>query len=430
MRKIIRYGSCFLATVLLCMTLLIAAAFAPQDAVDKNVAESSKALLEEPLYPRVVDQTYGSRLDNFTDAQILMQSKSMSSQQLDSVLTNPRFVYDSKNPVESLYDYVNDDDPEPSMYYTRYWMGFRAIVRWLLTFLNYYQIKRYLEFVLFALLALAVSSVAKNLGTKQAMAFALSVFMIRPYVVGQSLQFSTCFLLAFVGVILVPFIHRNPKYETLFFMELGMLTMFFDFYTTPVITFGLPMIYLYLLRMYSGMENGLKKIGRNALAWFLAYVVMWITKMALTEIFTTAQGWYSGFLSVSIWFGLGEHRKEDGLYSPREAFVKLWDCITSDSDGAMIIQIGIAVIAVWLIVCLICRKVSLKNCRQGVGILLIGALPLIWFAVTAEPTRIHFWFQYRSLVVVYWAIGAYLCGITQGKQTGKFENTKNNLATN
>lgn len=408
------------------MTMLVAAAFAPQDAVDKNVAASAKALLEQPLYPRVVDETYGSRLDNFTDAQILMQSKSMTSQQLDSVLTNPRFVYDGKNPVESLYDYVNDDDPEPSMYYTRYWMGFRAIVRWLLTFLNHYQIKRYLIFALFALFALAMCSVAKNLGTKQAMAFALSVLLIRPYVVGQSLQFSTCFLLAFVGMALTPLILRNPKYEGLFFMELGMLTMFFDFYTTPVITFALPMIYLYLLRMRGGTENSLKRIAKNALVWFLAYLAMWITKMALTEIFTSAQGWYSGFLSVCIWFGIGEHRTETGLYSPREAFVKLLQCVTSDSDGALIMQVGIAAIAVWLVACLIRRKISVKKCRQGMGLLLIGLLPLVWFTVTAEPTRIHFWFQYRSLVVTYWAIGAYLCSITQTDRTGKYE-IKNNL---
>ena len=426
MKKIIRYVSCFFATLLLCMTMLVVASFAPQDAIDKNVAESAKAMLEEPLYPRLVDKTYGSRLDNFTDAQILMQSKAMSSRQLDSVLTNPRFVYENKNPVESLYEYTNDDDPEPAMYYTRYWMGFRAVVRWLLTFLNYYQIKRYLLFLLFALFALAMCSVANHLGTKQAVAFALSVLLIRPYVVGQSLQFSTCFLLAFTGMVFAPYIQRNPKYEGLFFMELGMVTMFFDFYTTPVITFALPMIYLYLLRMHEGAENEPKRIVKNALIWFLAYLVMWIAKMALTEIFTSAQGWYSGFLSVCIWFGIGEYRKETGLYSPHEAFVKLLQCVTSDDDGVVLIQIALVLLAVWLIACFVRKRINKENCRRGLGMVLIGALPLVWFVITSEPTRIHFWFQYRSLVATYWAVGAYLCAITETSVDGNTKTRQNN----
>lgn len=422
MKKLIRYGCWFCATVILCLSLLCAAAYAPQDAVDRNVAESAKMLMDEPLYPRVGDKSYGSRLDNFTDAQIVMQCKSMTSEQLDSVLTNPRFVYDGKNPVESLYDYVHDDNPVPYMYYTRYWMGFRAIVRWLLTFLNYYQIKRYLAFALFTLFAAVFSSVTNRLGTRHAMALAVSIFLIRPYVVCQSLQFSTCFLIAFTGILLIPWVERNPKYEGLFFMELGMFTMFFDFYTTPIITFGLPMIYLYLLRMNRGEGNQVSRILKNAALWFVAYGAMWISKMFLTEVFTSAQGWYSGYISVATWFGIGEFRSETAMYSPWEAFSKVLLSVTSDSDGQMILQIALVVLAIWLTVMLLLKKVSRENCRQGAGLLLMAVLPLIWFAVSAEPTRIHYWFQYRSLVMTWWALGAYLCAATcTGKIKGKYE---------
>lgn len=408
-KRAIRYLSAFLATVLLCMLLLGAAAFAPQESIDENVTESAKMMVEEGVYPYLLDKTYGSRLDNWTDALILMETKAMTAEHLERVLTNPRYVYDGKNPVESLYDYVHDENPVPHMHYTRYWMGFRAILRWVMTFLNYYQIRRYMAFVFFALFVAVICSLFSSLGRRAAMTFAISILLIRPYVVCSSLQFSCCFLIAFLAMLAVPWIHRHPKLEGLFFMELGMITMFFDFYTTPIITFGLPMVYLYMLRADQGASNSVAVILKNAGIWLLSYGTMWITKLILTEVLTTENAFEMAMTSVFIWFGKDGYALENGVYNPVDTFRALMEVITSDEEGAVIMMAALAVLAVLLISGILFRKVSFRALGKNWGLLVIGILPVIWFAVTAEPARVHFWFQYRSVALIYWALGGYFC---------------------
>ena len=35
-------------------------------------------------------------------------------------------------------------------------------------------------------------------------------------------------------------------------------------------------------------------------------------------------------------------------------------------------------------------------------------LPLLWFFCTAQPIAIHYWYQYRSIALTHWAVGAYV----------------------
>ena len=41
-------------------------------------------------------------------------------------------------------------------------------------------------------------------------------------------------------------------------------------------------------------------------------------------------------------------------------------------------------------------------------LLMIAALPIIWFMVAAQPTGNHHWFQYRGIAVTFWAGFLYL----------------------
>ena len=74
------------------------------------------------------------------------------------------------------------------------------------------------------------------------------------------------------------------------FMILGMTTMFFDFYTAPLITLGLPLLGWLICDNYSAHPAPVKKQALwslKALAvWFGSYVSMWLTKLVLTEVFT------------------------------------------------------------------------------------------------------------------------------------------------
>ena len=54
---------------------------------------------------------------------------------------------------------------------------------------------------------------------------------------------------------------------------------------------------------------------------------------------------------------------------------------------------------------------SLDVMKKCAPVLIIAVIPLIWFAVAAQPTVIHTFFQYRNIALTYWAVGAFICVI-------------------
>lgn len=408
-QKVLPYVCGFLITLLLGIFLLYAAAYLPQKAIDKNVQKSADIMIEEGLYPRLLDKSYGAILDNWSDAIMLMESKTMTAEDLTTVWTNPRFVLDGKKPVESLYGYVHTPEEGRFYSYCRYWMGFRAVLRLTMSFLNYYQMKRYLAFLFFLLFICLHNSISRNVGYKCALSFSVSILLVRPYVICSSLQFSCCFLIAFMGMLFIPWLYRNPKYECLYFGELGMVTMFFDFYTTPLLTFGLPMIYLVLIHASRGDPFPSRRILKNLIIWVVFYGLMWLSKLTLTTLLSPQNAIESGLQSFFGWVGMKGFEKEGGLYDFSATVEKLWQVLTSaDREGEFVIKAALFAGAANLVYALCRGRFDYKACWHHIGLLFLAATPIVWFMITAEPTRVHFWFQYRSIAVTFWAIGAYL----------------------
>ena len=159
----------------------------------------------------------------------------------------------------------------------------------------------------------------------------------------------------FAAMLLSPAVHKRPKWEGLFFMEVGLLTMYFDFYTAPLITLGFPMVYLYALGLKEGDAPSVKRLGRDTALWFGGYVSMWMAKLVLTSLLTqvnaVANGWNAlmGRLGVSHTEGLEEY------YSLELAMERLGDVIFSDSEGKVIFLAALAAVLLAVIGCAVRR---------------------------------------------------------------------------
>lgn len=409
MRKtIICGGGMFAASVVIAVLLLFLGACLPQHPIDIHVQESSEIMRKEGMYFRTVDMTLAGQLDNYTDALILAESKATTISNPISIFTNPVYsLSGGAGPVEDLYLYAYADNPVITGAYTRYWMGFRSLVRLALCFLNYYQIKRYLAALFFALFSAVVCSIAKNVNAKAAFLFAASVILVRPNVVAISFQFSCCFFIAFLALLLIPWLLRHPKFEAVFFLEIGIITMYFDFYTTPVITLGLPLTYLYLLHHKNGKHLSVKRIGADTTSWFVGYGGMWFAKMVLTTVFTDVNGFENALFSFASRVGINKDPNFEAFYSPSYAFSKVKGVLYSDETGRTIFLTAVILIAVVLLTVSMWKRVRISNYAAHIGLLVLAAFPILWFAAAAQPTSIHAWFQYRSVVVLFWASAAF-----------------------
>lgn len=414
---VFRQSAAFLLSVLFAVVFLLAGACLPQQPIDANVLASAEAMLPDGDYPRIADKSYASMLDVTTDALILAESKATTISQWDTIFTNPLYEQGEGGTVEQLYRYASGENTEVSRYYVQYWMGFRPVMRLLLTFLDYYQIIRYVAFAFFVLLAAVMCSVAKHTDTKTAFLFAMSIILVRPHIIAVSLQFSCCFFIAFLAMLLVPRLHRKPQWEGVFFLLLGIATMYFDFYTTPIITFGFPMIYLYAIRAAEGRAVPLKRIGWNALSWSVGYGGMWLAKLLLTSLLTAADGIGTGITSFMGRIGITKTPGLEGYYNPIVALSTVAKSLYSDQKGKLILAAACAALLVFLAVRFLRCRCSFRQLFSHTALLVIAALPLIWFMVAAQPTGNHHWFQYRGIAVTFWAGFTYLLYLLQPKET-------------
>ncbi len=404
-QTLLRHTVAFLLSVVLAVAFLLAGACLPQEPIDKNVHAAAPVMEEAGCYPMMADRSFASMLDVTTDALILLESKVTSIRQWETIFTNPLY-FQEDNPdaaAPQLFGHSLEPHETVGKHYVQYWMGFRPVMRLLLSFLDYYQILRYTAVVFFLLLSAVLCSLANRLGTKTAFLFALSMITVRPHVISVSLQFSCCFLLAFGAMLLVPRIHEHRKLESLFFLELGILTQYFDFYTTPVITFCLPMTYLCLLQVRDNRVSSLKTVAANALHWSTGYGCMWLAKLVLTSVLTPADGLGTGIASFFARIGVEKTEGLESYYSPLAALRSVAVTLYSDRDGLLILFAVAAACFVSLAVLFFRGKHGLRELGKYPQLLLLAALPVMWFMAAAQPTTNHHWFQYRSIAASFFA---------------------------
>lgn len=342
-------------------------------------------------------------LDNYSDALIVNESALLRIDNPKSIFTNP--VPYGKG-VDGLVNYAFEGGEASDATYPRYWMGFRATIRLLLCFLDYYQIKRYVAALFFALFSGVMCSIAKNADTKAAFLFALSIISVRPQIIALSLQFSCCFLLAFMAMLMMPWLSRHPEYEGIFFLETGIITMYFDFYTTPIITFGLPLVYLYLLRNRAGKRLSWKKILTNGASWLAGYGGMWIVKLVLVTVFTDVNGLQNGIDAFFKCIGVTKIPRYE-TYNFGQALEEIKKVLYSDDAGRKIVLAVLAVLAFALLIISVRKRVRFAELRSHAVLLAVAAVPVLWFAVGGRPIVNHAYFQYRSVVVIFWAVSVF-----------------------
>lgn len=407
-KTLFRHTLAFLLSVLLAVGFLILGAYIPQDPIDENIRQSADGMILEGAYPTMADHAFASILDYETDALILAESKAMSASQFNSILTNPQYMYQTANAVEDLHVYAADQNPEPSRFYVHYWMGFRPVMRLLLSFFDYYQILRYTAVVFFLLLAAVVCSIANRAGTKAAFAFMVSIILVRPHVIAVSLQFSCCFLLSFLAMLAVPCIQKKTAWISLFFLELGIITQYFDFYTTPILTFALPLIYLYILRQQDHSTMKLRDICVNAVSWATGYGLMWLAKLVLTSLLTPVDALGQGFDAFAGRVGIEIVSGMEDYYSPVAALRTVAASLYSDREGKLVMLILAAIFCICVLLIAVQRKITVKSILAHRCLLVTAALPLVWFMAAAQPTANHHWFQYRGIAATFWAGLVYL----------------------
>lgn len=414
MRTLARYALVLLLLVLAGCLLLLLAGLVPQQAVQANLSASMDQLVLEGMSPGVLyDGHPRSTLDNFSEAHILLHSFYMDTRtDAAAILENPGYTLpggaDAPEAQLPAYQTAIDASIPANATYVRYWMGFRAIVRPLLAIMNHMDARQLLLWSFLLLLgAIALQLYRRTGAFWLSLAFVFAMSQLNPIAITGCFQFSICFLIAFIGMLLALNLRFQRLPAPMLFFILGACTQYFDFYTAPLLTFGLPMLALLLRLQYRKEADPPLKLGVRLVlgcfaAWMSAYLLMWLSKLALTSALTPIDAFADAFDRVRLWLIEPAQDAASDASVPRALFY----CAINMTDPLPLVLEGMLLLA--YAVSLLVRRPPRAVFARNLPYLLVGLLPLLWIAATYAPSYHHAYFQYRILGVTMYAGLIYL----------------------
>ena len=391
---------------------LVLASLIPSKNITNNISASVPLLLQEGDYPLLGGQKKIYQLDNFTDSYILNIIYNIdNSNPFISPLMGLNFSSDTddstKNSKSALLAELIEDKKLGNSQYPRYWHGYITYLRPLLLIFNLSEIRFFYQILFFLLITIIVIRLVNNFSKFISLGFVLSLSTINFLIIPFSLQFSSVFFITFLGMI---FLMRLKNFSfvnlTMFFFVIGAITSYFDFLTTPIITFGLPAIIVVLREKEKTEKNSLPKAIGLILGigffWILGYSLLWLSKWVLSSLLLKQDILSNGFNAVLArtggvipsWLNDGRplflHSLEVNwsYYFDNNSFVKNLIIIATTSFLGLFIFYHV-------------NKDRLKISAQ---LLLISLTPYVWFIFASNHSAIHVWFTYRIQIITCFAL--------------------------
>lgn len=373
--------------------LMICAHAIPKSAIKENIITSTHVLEEEGLYKKFFNFKL-FQMDNFTDACMLnLAATADSNKPVDAGMMN--YICKSEHYMDLAFDTENvakgKTDGFEMMPYGRYWQGHQVTLRPALTVLSYPQI-RILNYVLFSFLLIGVFVLmVKKISKAVAVVFAASLLLINFPIVPLSLQFSTCFYIAFISMILimqVPKLTATNADVFCSFFVIGAVTSYMDFLTTPQLTLGLPLIVFMLTKQ---PKDTWRTVALVCLFWGLGYALLWASKWMIAYMLTgnniLADAMQSAELRTS--------NKYKGMEMTIPNIINfIW--VNIKAKGL----VGLFYAGLTAIVAFCCLYAKmLKNCatfKAYSWLLGVAMIVPVWFLVLRNHSIQHGWFTWRA----------------------------------
>lgn len=418
MKNFIKKGSMVLIIFLVLILALITVNTIPKKYIKDNVKESLEVLKIEGHCPPA-KWAYRLLLDNYTDAIMLDTAYSMDTNNLiESTMfmrrgyrTNANLTLNSIDvpdvPINNLE--ANISETNTSYYeYFRYWHGYMIFLRPLLVFFNYSEIRVILVLVITLLAILLVFFTYKKVDKTLALATILMLLASNFWAIGLSMQYVAVFVITLLSSIYI--VGRKDKKTdgVMLFLVIGMLTSFFDLFTTPILTLGIPMIFWIYTK--NKEKNTLKGSINILLAWGTGYSFAWLSKWILMDAFYGVGAIKDAIDKVLLY-----------TVSNKEVTASIIKIIITNIyciELPLVICIGALTASFIYKLCVVKTKID-KSIYQYI---LISLSPFVWYFLVKNHSYIHAGFTYRLLLITIFSLSVVITKNICKKIKSKREN--------
>ncbi|MBR7042125.1 MAG: GtrA family protein, partial [Bacilli bacterium] len=269
---LIMLGSIIAGTILLVLVYII-----PTNHMKENASDVVSVFEREGRYPEIIEGYANTKLDNYTDALIINEAIFDSD---DNLIDKAMYVY-SKQKKEPLTDVIsviqNEDNEMNNEGYGRYWHGNVIPVKLLLLIFSFSQIRVFNIFIqTILLLGIFYLMIKKNL-ISNTFSLAISIFLIFPFIIGLSLQYSSIYYIFLIStLIMLKYNNKLKDKYHYFFLIMGIVTNYFDFLTYPIFALGMGLIFKSMLNKKEKLKDSILTIIKYSVFFFLGYFGMWL----------------------------------------------------------------------------------------------------------------------------------------------------------
>lgn len=400
----------FIIVFFVLLLLIIGTACIPKEQIKSNMLESAEYMCEKNTSFLLTDFVQASKIDHYADCITLSIGYELDNKQpIRSAMWTGFYGAPSRSMNEYLRDAVLKDLPA-NREYLRYWHGQAAAMRVLHTFWNVKQVYVFHVVLIAVLLLLLLFQLIRQKYYGEASSVIFAMFIISVWYVPLCLEYTYTFLCMLIASNITVYLANSKKYQkfSLFFLAVGMITLFFDFLTTETVSLLIPILLLFRIRQRQGYAAGR---GEYVLAikcctsWLVGFIGMWCMKWISASI----------ILKQSVMPYVQEHISERlsgnvGL-TPEEYVLqaivrnlKLLLPYEYGIAGAIILMIIIVLV---VMIPVLLGKVVLKNKIATATIPLYAALsliPFLRFIVLHNHSYIHYFFTYRALAATILAL--------------------------
>lgn len=383
-----------LICALLGLLLLFLVFLIPTDNMEEHVKQSAYIMEKEPNNIEIFSWCT-SAVDNFTDSIMLMAAIDNNDVSiLDKVINVYRANYDDESGCEALINYSKGGNLTSEISYARYWHGYLITLKPLLYFFNYGQIRIINLIFQISLTIILLYLMYKNNLKECIIPYLISYLMLMPYIIGISLQYSSCFYIFTIGCILLMLIPKEKliKYDYLFFLNLGIFTAYFDFLTYPITTLCIPLLFYILLNKNDFKISSLIKLS---ICWGFGYLSMWASKWIIASLLTDNNIVLDAFNQISIRSGVGQKD------------ISLIKCVVN--NYYLILKTPFSILMIFYILYKL-YKFDFKKLKSTYFLIfiIIAFMPLIWILVTANHSFLHCLFVNKICIITFMSAMFYL----------------------
>lgn len=379
----------FVVMVAAFMLSIYVSSMIPEKYIKKNAVASAVEIEQEGLKYTIAGFPL-FRIDNFTDGLIVNIAANIDSKQAFKSSLTDTYTYNDDR--ESIIKTIKNGDFASKscnrIDYPRYWHGYLAVVRPLLTITTHNGIRIINYILLSVMLTVIIYMLTRRKLTVVAISLVLSLLFTTVWLVPMCIQFSTTFYITFAAIIYILATKGfSEKYNItktlLLFFITGGTTSFADLLTTPLITLCLPLLILLSTGNCKSKES-LHATFSVSSAWLLGYALVWVAK------------WIIAYIVIG--YNINDAISQAQMRTSTEYAgfdMSLTGIIVYISHYTKLLAATITLFTAFMAfnITLYCKRKQ-AFCANSY-LLIIACMPVIWVLVLRNHSVIHFWFIWR-----------------------------------